>query len=61
MEATDIASVAWIERREVAGPAGGAYVRAGDGPVLEVDALAFCRALSGRATGDGLPATGVVF
>lgn len=57
----------WADRHgrpfmlRLTGPAGGAYVRAGDGPLLELDAVAFCRTISGRATGDGLLATGVVF
>lgn len=37
------------------GPAGGAYVQGpGDGAELTLDAVEFCRILSGRATGDGL-------
>lgn len=43
------------------GPAGGSF-RAGDGgPSLELDAVELCRALSGRASGDGLLAQGVPF
>jgi uncharacterized protein (TIGR03083 family) len=44
------------------GPAGGAFV-AGDGPAepLTVDAVEFCRTLSGRAHGDGLRAQEVPF
>jgi len=42
------------------GPAGGHYA-VGDGdPEIEVDAVEFCRILSGRARGDGLLATRVV-
>ena len=52
------------------GPAGGRYAvgtvgtvgTVGDsGPEIEVDAIEFCRILSGRAAGDGLLATRVVF
>lgn len=43
------------------GAAGGEFVRAGDGPELELDAVEFCRTLSGRSTADGLLATRVVF
>jgi len=43
------------------GPAGGAFA-AGDGAVvLELDAIEFCRILSGRAEGTGLLSTRVVF
>ncbi len=43
------------------GPAGGAYV-AGDGSVaVELDAVEFCRILSGRAPADGLLTTRVIF
>ncbi|HEX8771859.1 MAG TPA: maleylpyruvate isomerase family mycothiol-dependent enzyme [Acidimicrobiales bacterium] len=43
------------------GPAGGSFRRAGDGPELQHDAVEFCRILSGRAPGEGLLATQVVF
>jgi uncharacterized protein (TIGR03083 family) len=43
------------------GPAGGAFA-AGDGAVvLELDAIEFCRSLSGREEGTGLLSTRVVF
>lgn len=43
------------------GPAGGTYAR-GDGRAeLRVDAVEFCRIVSGRAHGDGLLATPVLF
>ncbi len=43
------------------GPAGGAFA-AGDGAVvLDLDAIEFCRILSGRAEGTGLLSTRVVF
>ena len=36
------------------GPAGGMYVQGSAGPELELDAVEFCRILSGRAPGEGL-------
>jgi uncharacterized protein (TIGR03083 family) len=51
-------------RLELTGPAGGRYATPGaaDGlPALRIDAVEFCRVLSGRAAGDGLLATPVVF
>jgi uncharacterized protein (TIGR03083 family) len=45
---------------ELAGPAGGTW-RAGDGEHHCLDALEFCRVLSGRAPGTGLLATQVPF
>jgi uncharacterized protein (TIGR03083 family) len=43
------------------GPAGGHWSWGGDGAVYELDAVEFCRILSGRGTGDGLLATRVPF
>jgi uncharacterized protein (TIGR03083 family) len=43
------------------GPAGGAYRRGSGGEDFELDAIQFCRILSGRARGDGLLATQVMF
>jgi uncharacterized protein (TIGR03083 family) len=43
------------------GPAGGAYARGDGAPALRLDAVDFCRIVSGRAHGDGLLATPVVF
>jgi hypothetical protein len=43
------------------GTAGGTFVCAGGGAELEVDAVEFCRTLSGRSAGDGLLGTRVVF
>jgi uncharacterized protein (TIGR03083 family) len=43
------------------GPAGGSYRAGSDGPRLELDAVEFCRILSGRAPGAGLLATSVPF
>lgn len=57
----------WADRHgqpftlRLTGAAGGTFVRAGGGPELELDAVEFCRTLSGRSTGDGLLATEVVF
>ncbi|MEY2398543.1 MAG: hypothetical protein QOJ00_1717 [Actinomycetota bacterium] len=36
------------------GPAGGEFRRGEGGPSIEIDAVEFCRILSGRAEGDGL-------
>lgn len=38
----------------LAGPAGGVYVQAAAGETLDVDAIEFCRVLSGRGSGPGL-------
>lgn len=43
------------------GPAGGAYHQHAGGPRLELGADEFCLAVSGRAEGDGLLATHVLF
>ena len=43
------------------GPAGGRWRRGEDGASLELDAVEFCRILSGRAPGTGLLATRVNF
>jgi uncharacterized protein (TIGR03083 family) len=43
------------------GPAGGTYAMGASGPSLEVDAVEFCRILSGRASGEGLLTHGVPF
>jgi uncharacterized protein (TIGR03083 family) len=43
------------------GPAGGQWQRGAGGPELELDAVEFCRALSGRAPATGLLATQVPF
>jgi hypothetical protein len=39
---------------ELTGPAGGTFTAGGGGPVLELDAVEFCRTLSRRAAGTGL-------
>jgi len=36
------------------GPAGGSYLQGTGGPELQLDAVEFCRILSGRAAGEGL-------
>ncbi len=43
------------------GPAGGTFTAREGGPTIQLDAVEFCRILSGRATGDGLLATRVPF
>ena len=56
----------WAERHgrpyqlELTGPAGGSW-RQGDGELLTLDAVEFCRIISGRGTGVGLLATQVPF
>ncbi len=48
-------------RLTLTGPAGGSWSSGSDGEALEVDALEFCRLLSGRGTGTGLLAQQVPF
>ncbi|MFW2236666.1 maleylpyruvate isomerase family mycothiol-dependent enzyme [Rhodococcus opacus] len=48
-------------RLHLTGPVGGAWSSGTDGETLEVDALEFCRILSGREPGNGLLATPVPF
>jgi len=43
------------------GPAGGTWRRGGGGPLIETDAVEFCRVLSGRGHADGLLAVQVPF
>jgi uncharacterized protein (TIGR03083 family) len=43
------------------GPAGGEWSQGSDGPQLELDAVEFCRTVSGRAPADGLLKTQVPF
>ena len=43
------------------GPAGGSWQAGDGGPLIETDAIAFCRALSGRDHADGLQAVQVPF
>jgi hypothetical protein len=45
----------------LAGPAGGSYVAGDGGEQMELDAVEFCRILSGRAQGTGLLTTEVPF
>lgn len=45
----------------LAGPAGGRYAAGHGGEELSLDAIEFCRILSGRVAGTGLMATGVIF
>jgi uncharacterized protein (TIGR03083 family) len=57
----------WAERHgrpfalRLTGPAGGTWSRGSGGPELELDAIDFCRAVSGRGTADGLLTTQVPF
>jgi hypothetical protein len=57
----------WAERHGSAysltlhGPVGGSWSRGPAGPHIELDAVEFCRILSGRASGDGLLTTEVPF
>jgi uncharacterized protein (TIGR03083 family) len=46
---------------QLTGPAGGSFEAAGGGPLLELDAVEFCRTVSGRRPGSGLLATAVPF
>jgi uncharacterized protein (TIGR03083 family) len=46
---------------ELTGPAGGRWTAEQDGPRLALDAVDFCRTVSGRAPGEGLLATTVPF
>lgn len=45
----------------LSGPAGGAFTHRGGGAAYDLDAIEFCRILSGRAIGDGLLAEEVPF
>jgi uncharacterized protein (TIGR03083 family) len=57
----------WARRHDAAyhltltGPAGGTWSRGDGGEILELDAVDFCRMLSGRDAGDGLLAVEVPF
>jgi uncharacterized protein (TIGR03083 family) len=59
--------VAWAARHGrpfrlvLTGPAGGTFTQGEGGPELELDAIELCRILSGRAPGEGLLATRVLF
>ncbi len=46
---------------DLEGPAGGCFTQAGGGEPIGLDAIDFCRILSGRATGVGLLSTEVPF
>ncbi|MEJ2887284.1 maleylpyruvate isomerase family mycothiol-dependent enzyme [Actinomycetospora aeridis] len=48
-------------RLHLTGPAGGSFARGTDGEELTLDAVQFCRILSGRGEGQGLLATEVPF
>lgn len=57
----------WAERHgrpcslTLSGPAGGSWSFGSGGPVLQLDAVEFCRVLSGRGAADGLLAVEVPF
>ncbi len=57
----------WVRRHGqpvdliLTGPGGGHYRSGSNGPVLEIDAIDFCRTLSGRVHGDGLMQVKVLF
>jgi uncharacterized protein (TIGR03083 family) len=57
----------WAQRHgrpctlHLTGPAGGSWTWGSGGEVLELDAVEFCRRLSGRGAGEGLLATRVPF
>ncbi|WP_406831689.1 hypothetical protein ABEG17_02455 [Pedococcus sp. KACC 23699] len=57
----------WVRRHgqpvdlTLTGPAGGRYQSGAGGAVPEMDAVEFCRILSGRSPGDGLLSTKVLF
>jgi uncharacterized protein (TIGR03083 family) len=48
-------------RLTLTGPAGGTWSAGGGGEEIEMDAVDFCRAVSGRGTGEGLLAVSVPF
>jgi uncharacterized protein (TIGR03083 family) len=48
-------------RLRLTGPAGGSWQNGHGGPLIETDAIEFCRILSGRGHADGLLATQVPF
>lgn len=48
-------------RLTLTGPAGGTWSRGEDGPALELDAVEFCRVVSGRGDAQGLLTTQVPF
>ena len=58
---------AWAARHgkaftlQLRGPAGGTYVRGVAGESLELDAVEFCRTVSGRVSGSGMLAQAVIF
>ncbi len=48
-------------RLHLSGPAGGTFRQGEGGPEIDLDAVEFCRVLSGRAPGHGLLATRILF
>ena len=57
------AGCGWLGRQLLppVGPAGGTWSAGTSGPLLSLDAVGFCRALSGRGPRDGLLAVPVPF
>ncbi|HEY3529444.1 MAG TPA: maleylpyruvate isomerase family mycothiol-dependent enzyme [Nocardioides sp.] len=59
--------VDWVQRHGrpvelvLTGPAGGRYRWGSDGTVIDLDAMVFCRTLSGRVQGDGLLNVKILF
>ena len=57
----------WADRHgrpyslSLTGPAGGSWTTAEDGPTIEMDAIEFCRVVSGRGPAEGLLQTQVPF
>ncbi len=57
----------WVDRHRqpveliLTGPSGGHFRSGASGPVLELDAVDFCRTLSGRVEGQGLLETKILF
>lgn len=57
----------WARRHQqpvevvLTGPAGGKFAQGAGAPRIEMDAIEFCRVLSGRAPGDGLLETKIFF
>ncbi|VXB11059.1 maleylpyruvate isomerase family mycothiol-dependent enzyme [Aeromicrobium sp. 9AM] len=57
----------WARRHQqpvevvLSGPAGGKFVQGSGGPRIEMEAIEFCRVLSGRAHGSGLLGTKIFF
>ncbi len=57
----EVSDLAQPHPLHLTGPAGGTWSSGTDGPNLELDAVEFCRTVSGRQHGDGLLAVAVPF